>query len=117
MAGNAAADYAQESFTVDLTNPEVEISGVANKSANKGTVAPVITLSDTNYDTQGITITLIGSERGRVDISNMLTTATMANGQTMTFLNFGEGMDDIYTLTAEAVDMAGMKRQRVLPSL
>ncbi|WP_418463148.1 Ig-like domain-containing protein [Frisingicoccus sp.] len=107
LAGNAAADYAQESFTVDLTNPEVEISGVANKSANKGTVAPVITLSDTNYDTQGITITLIGSERGRVDISNMLTTATMANGQTMTFLNFGEGMDDIYTLTAEAVDMAG----------
>lgn len=107
LAGNAAADYAQESFTVDLTNPEVEISGVANKSANKGTVAPVITLSDTNYDTQGITITLIGSERGRVDISNMLTMATMANGQTMTFLNFGEGMDDIYTLTAEAVDMAG----------
>ena len=112
LAGNAAADYAQESFTVDLTNPEVEISGVANKSANKGTVAPVITLSDTNYDTQGITITLIGSERGRVDISNMLTTATMANGQTMTFLNFGEGMDDIYTLTAEAVDMAGNETSR-----
>ena len=107
MAGNAAADYAQDSFTVDLTNPEVEITGVANKSANKGTVEPVITLSDTNYDTQGITITLVGSERGRVDVSNMITTATTANGQIITFLNFGEGMDDIYTLTAEAVDKAG----------
>lgn len=48
LADNKAADYAQDKFTVDLKNPEVKITGVKDKSANNGTVAPRISISDTN---------------------------------------------------------------------
>ena len=41
LAGNAAADYTQDKFTVDKTDPEVEFFDIEDKSANNGTVAPV----------------------------------------------------------------------------
>ena len=107
LAGNAAADYAQDKFTVDLTKPSLEITGVQNKSANKGTVAPIITISDTNFISNGVSLTLTGANKGKVNTSNMISTAGTPNGQILTFQNFGSGMDDIYTLTAKAVDKAG----------
>ena len=107
LAGNAAADYAQDKFTVDLTKPSLEITGVQNKSANKGTVAPIITISDTNFISNSVSLTLTGANKGKVNTSNMISTASTPNGQILTFQNFGSGMDDIYTLTAKAVDKAG----------
>ena len=35
LAGNAAADYTQDKFTVDKTDPEVEFFDIEDKSANK----------------------------------------------------------------------------------
>lgn len=107
LAGNAMADYSQDSFTVDMTEPEVEITGVKNKSANKGTVAPVIRISDTNYSADNVTLTLTGANKGKVSVDSLVSRTTMANGQTITFRNFGSNMDDIYTLTAKSVDRAG----------
>lgn len=107
MAGNSAAEYDQDRFTVDLTKPSMEITGVANKSANKGTVAPVITVSDTNYIASGVTISLTGANRGKVDTSSMVSRTNSENGQIITFRNFGSNMDDIYTLVAKSVDKAG----------
>lgn len=107
LAGNAAADYAQDSFTVDLTKPALEISGVADKSANKGTVAPVIKINDTNFISSGVTLTLTGSKKGKINVSGMISRSAGANGETITFRNFGTNMDDIYTLTAKSVDKAG----------
>lgn len=107
LAGNAAADYAMDKFTVDLTNPELEISGVKNKSANKGTVAPTITMSDTNYTAQGVTVTLTGANKGKINIDSMISRTSSANGQTISFKNFSTDMDDIYTLSAKIIDKAG----------
>lgn len=107
MAGNNAADYDQDRFTVDLTKPELKITGVQDKSANKGTVEPVISVSDTNYIASGVTLSLKGANRGKVDTSNMISRTNAENGQIITFRNFGPDMDDIYTLTAKSVDKAG----------
>lgn len=112
LAGNAMADYAQDSFTVDLTDPEIEITGVENRSANKGTVAPVITLSDTNYTADGVTLTLTGANKGRINVDSMVSRTSNGNGQIITFRNFGSNMDDIYTLTARLVDRAGNETTR-----
>lgn len=112
LAGNAMADYPQDSFTVDLTDPEIEITGVENRSANKGTVAPVITLTDTNYTANGVSLTLTGANKGRVNVDTMVSRSAVANGQTITFRNFGENMDDIYTLTAKLTDQAGNETTR-----
>lgn len=106
-AGNASADYTEETFFVDMTMPTLEISGVANNSANKGDVIPVVSYSDTNYDADKVTITLTGANRKAVELDGSY--ADIHNGRTFTFKNFAEekAIDDIYTLTATLTDKAG----------
>lgn len=106
-AGNVSADYTEETFFVDMTMPTLEISGVANNSANKGDVIPVVSYSDTNYDADKVTITLTGANRKTVELDGSY--ADIHNGRTFTFKNFVEekAIDDIYTLTATLTDKAG----------
>lgn len=107
MAGNASADYAEETFFVDMTMPALEISGVENNSANKGEVIPVISYSDTNYDENNVSITLSGANRKEVKPEGSY--ANIHNGRVFTFQDFAEekAIDDIYTLTATLTDKAG----------
>lgn len=112
LAGNAAANYSKDSFTVDLTKPEVEITGVKNKSANNGTVAPVIRVSDNNFIASGVKLTLTGANKGRISVDSMISKAASGSGQVITFRNFGENMDDIYTLTASATDKSGNETEK-----
>lgn len=106
-AGNSIADYTPEEFYVDKTAPTLEISGVADKSANNGTVAPVITFTDTNYNGNAISYTLTGVSNGKVNYSSSI--SDIANGQRVTFADFEkiQKVDDIYILTATLTDMAG----------
>ena len=106
-AGNSIADYTPEEFYVDKTAPTLEISGVADKSANNGTVAPVITFTDTNYNGNAISFTLTGVSNGKVNYSSSI--SDIANGQRVTFADFEkiQKVDDIYILTATLTDMAG----------
>lgn len=106
-AGNSIADFAAQEFFVDKTAPTLEISGVTDKSANNGTVAPVITFSDTNFNGNAVTYTLTGVNNGKVTYPVSL--ADITNGQTVTFADFekAQNIDDIYTLTAALTDMAG----------
>lgn len=107
MAGNSIADYTPEEFYVDKTAPTLEISGVADKSANNGTIAPVIAFTDTNYDENAVSYTLTGVNNGKVTYSS--TIANITNGQRVTFADFEriQKIDDIYILTATLTDLAG----------
>lgn len=106
MAGNTA-EYTAESYIVDLTEPEIVFSGVEDLSANNGFVAPVITFSDTNFDSDTVSIELEGANHGTMELNGSYSES--ADGQTFTFANFEEvqDMDDIYTLTASETDRAG----------
>lgn len=114
LAGNQADPYGQDSFTVDLTSPELAITGVEDHSANKGVVAPVITTSDTNFTAAGVSITLRGANKGNIDIDRMIFRSSQGNGQVISFSDFDANMDDIYTLTAKVVDMAGNETTEII---
>ena len=113
-AGNAAEDFAAQSFYVDLTAPAITITGVKDKSANNGDVIPVIDFTDRNFDKKGVSMTLTGANRGNVTTDGKFSTIT--NGETFTFDNFKKAVeiDDIYTLTAKIVDTAGNETTKVI---
>ena len=115
MANNSIADYTPEEFYVDKTAPNLSITGVADKSANNGDVAPVITYSDTNFNKDAVTITLSGINNGK-DLKYTGSYADIANGQTYTYANFEkvQSVDDIYTLTAKLTDMAGNETEATI---
>jgi len=107
MAGNASAEYTQETFFVDTTAPTLTITGVKNNSANNGDVIPVVSYFDTNYDADQVSISLSGANRKDVTLDG--TYENIHNGRTFTFNNFAveKEIDDIYTLTATLEDKAG----------
>lgn len=107
MASNNAEALPHEEFVVDTTMPELQIAGVQDRSANKGSVIPVVTFTDVNFDENGTAITLNGSNRGKVDVNG--TFADTTHGKVFTFNDFEQikDVDDIYTLTAKIRDRAG----------
>lgn len=107
MAGNDAGDYIAEEFYIDKTPPVLEITGVEDKSANKGEIAPVIIFGDTNYNPGNTVITLTGVNSGTKEIQGKF--ENTVNGQIFRFDNLEniQSNDDIYTLTAFTKDMAG----------
>lgn len=107
MAGNSSDEFTEQNFYVDKTVPELSISGVENNTANSGTVIPVISYSDTNYDESLVLITLTGANRKTVELDGSY--AEQHNGRVFTFKDFAneKSIDDIYTLTASITDRAG----------
>ena len=113
-AGNSITDYVAEEFYVDKTPPTIEITGVADKSANNGTVAPVIKYYDKNFNKDNISLTLSGIHNGEVDYMGAY--EDIMNGQTYTYVDFDkiQQVDDIYTLTASLTDMAGNETTKTI---
>lgn len=112
-AGNSIADYPTEQFYIDKTDPTLEISGVADKSANNGTVAPVITYSDTNFNRNDVSIVLSGVNNGD-NLDYFGAYEEIGNGQIFTYADFDKSkkVDDIYTLAVALKDMAGNETEK-----
>ena len=107
LAGNGYDNYVAEIFHIDKTKPTLSITGVKDKSANKGDVIPVINFSDSNYDVNGSSISLSGEKNGVIDPSGNY--SNTEHGEEFVFHSFDKNKeaDDLYTLTAKATDLAG----------
>ena len=114
MAGNSIADYTPEEFYVDQTAPTIVIGGVADHSANNGSIAPSITMTDTNYDGNAVQIALTGSRNGTVSYNGAF--HDVENGQTYTYSDFlrEQSVDDLYTLSVTVRDRAGNETSQTL---
>lgn len=113
-AGNAADSYNGNTFTVDLIEPEIEITNIQDKSANKGDVKPVITCTDVNYDSDKVAIKLYGANNGEIDLNDVsVSSQAINNGEEFT-LDFPKTqiLDDVYTLTAKVTDKAGNETEK-----
>lgn len=108
MAGNQADVFTKETFFIDKQKPAIEITGVKDKSANKGDVMPVISLRDTNFDKNSVSVVLSGSNRGE-DLDYKFSLEEIQNGEIISYENFPreKPYDDLYTLTVRLADMAG----------
>lgn len=106
-ANNQGNSIETQAFTVDLTKPEVVIEGVTNGTSYTGSVLPVVKVTDTNYDENGVVVTLVGGKNGVKESG--FSKSSIANGQTYSFydLERNQKSDDIYKLTVKAVDKAG----------
>ena len=113
-AGNTSADFTEQTFYVDTTAPTLEITGVADRSANNGDIIPVVSYSDTNYDDAQVSITLTGAMRKGVALDGSY--ADQHNGKVFTFKNFAKEkeVDDIYTLAATLTDKAGNTTEKTI---
>lgn len=112
-AGNQADSYTGNNFTIDLTEPEIKITNIENRSANKDKVQPVITCTDANYDVEQVSVTVTGSNSGEVELKNLgYAASNIADGQQFT-MDFPktEELDDVYTLTAKIKDKAGNEKE------
>ena len=114
LAGNEAEDYAGDHFVVDLTEPVLEITGIEDQSANNDRVAPAITWSDLNLDTDGILLELTGVNRGAAEVETAV--AAIEGGMTIQYRDFPriQEMDDLYTLHAAVTDLAGNTSEQTI---
>lgn len=111
-AGNKAVQKKVDSFYIDKTAPEVEITGVADHQAYNGTVAPVVTYRDDNFtDDHDFRFTKIDIN-GKSDDTSKFDYDTGGNGVTefiYKYRDFAEVLenDGIYNFTVELSDKAG----------
>ena len=112
IAGNKAVQKKVDSFYIDKTAPEVEITGVADHQAYNGTVAPVVTYKDDNFtDDHDFRFTKININ-GKSEDTSKFDYDTGGNGVTefiYKYRDFAEVLenDGIYNFTVELSDKAG----------
>lgn len=115
MAGNQAAQFAQQTFYVDQTMPKIEVRGIRNNTANNDErIGFEITCTDTNFDvfTPQLSVTKMIDGRNVTENCEINQMTPIRNGQTYTVDNLEQ--DGIYSLTCTARDKAGNVFDRVV---
>ena len=114
LAGNKAKQYVSDDFVIDLTMPELEITGVQDMSANNGVVVPVIKSKDTNITQASTEINLSGSNNGKVNPSIRVEGQSENITYTISDLAHDKSNDDLYTLNVKLTDLAGNVVEKTL---
>ena len=114
LAGNKAKQYVSDDFVIDLTMPELEITGVQDMSANNGVVVPVIKSKDTNITQASTEINLSGSNNGKVNPSIRVEGQSENITYTIADLAHDKSNDDLYTLNVKLTDLAGNVVEKTL---
>ena len=114
LAGNPAEAYGEDHFVIDLTDPELEIYDIVDKSANNGEVAPGVRYYDTNVDGDGVTIELTGANNGAYSLDG--SRSVSANGVDLKLNDFPyeKEIDDLYTMRAYVEDLSGRSAEQTV---
>lgn len=112
MAGNMSNTYVSDDFVIDMTAPELEITGVTDMSANNGRVVPVIKSKDMNLTDACTEITLTGSNNGTISPSISKTSGTGLFTYEIADIAHEKANDDLYTLNVKLTDLAGNKVEK-----
>ena len=107
LAGNKSELQLCPLFIVDMTAPEIAISGVGNFSANKGNVMPRVEYWDKYLSDTESVIEISGYYHGIIKRDFMKETLT--DGYAVNYEDFPhtQDVDDLYTLNVSIKDFAG----------
>lgn len=94
-------------LNIDLTTPNIQIEGVEDRSANRGSIRLSATATDRTLDTKATTVSLKRLDGTPANISHI--TSNKQDSLTWQFEDFSyeKEWDGIYVFTVEATDLAG----------
>lgn len=112
LATNKSESYTSPEFVIDTIKPKIDIQNVVNRTAYAGEVAPTAAVHDTNLaDGTSIEVSKISYPLSKDDPNPYAGAAinTSATDKSVSYLNPAKtkGNDGVYTLTVQAVDLAG----------
>lgn len=112
LASNKSESYTSPEFAIDTIKPKIDIQNVVNRTAYAGEVAPTAAVHDTNLaDGTSIEVSKISYPLSKDDPNPYAGAAinTSATDKSVSYLNPAKtkGNDGVYTLTVQAVDLAG----------
>ncbi len=105
LAGNEAATIEEQEFYIDSVAPQIVIHGVEDDSANKGEIAPAVTVYDANRNIEGTNIVVTTGLGELVPLSVQIQETEQGYSYLLTDMSQKE--DNVYFLEVKASDMAG----------
>lgn len=105
LAGNMADSMEEQEFYIDTIAPQIVIQGVEDGSANAGNIEPVITVYDSNRNSEGVIITVTTGVGESVPLSIQM--QETEQGYMYLLTDVSEKEDNVYFLNITASDMAG----------
>ncbi|MDR2672785.1 MAG: hypothetical protein LBC35_05790 [Coriobacteriales bacterium] len=113
-ADNIATSQSEPEFIIDLTPPQIQISGVADQTAYNDAIQPVVAFSDTNFDPLLSDVQITGSTSSAAYFDNSETEDDTSRTLAFADLPYELSYDDVYTLAATVIDKAGNETEQQL---